>query len=413
MATLSELRTQRDNLLAQARRINSKAEAERRDLTSEEQDKFNTLMGDISRLNNEIRMIQEGGEGWESRSRGTLAAQYEGAAYGSPAGGFQTRQQNPEHTKTFEKFLRTGDDRELRDFRALVAGEGPEGGFMIPVEMDRQIDEIALLQSAMRNICEVRPITTPEYQRLMSVHGTGSGWVGETEARPETATPEVKAIKPHWGTLYAYPMVTADMLDFAAYDVTAFLTNEVGEKFSQDQGTAFISGDGIKKPRGILDFPFTSDVDTVRPFGTLRYIPSMMDGAISFDSLWNTVFSLKRGYRKGSLWLMNSTTAASLSKIKNGEGEYIWQNAVQLGQPPTLLGYPVELDDFMPDIDTDVIPIMFGNFMKGYMIVDLPSVLTLRDPFTNKPYVGFYFARRMGSLLKNSEAIRGVKASLV
>lgn len=322
---------------------------------------------------------------------------------------------NDEHTEAFWQFIRTGHDAGLHAFRAnaaMTTGQGSDGGFMVPVELDGQIDETALNQSAMRTICEGRVVDTPEYQRIMSVHGTGSGWVGETEARPETATPKLELLKPYWGTLYAYPMVTQQMLDFSAYDVQGFLLNEVGEKFAQDQGSAFITGDGVKKPRGILDFDFTSEADAVRPFGTLQYLPTGSATDISFNTLQKTVFSLKRGYRQGSLWLMNSTTAGEIMQLKDGLGRPLWQPSVQQGQPPMLLGYPVEVDDFMPDAEGDAIPVLFGNFMRGFMILDLSSALTLRDPYSNKPYVGFYFVRRIGSMLKNSEAIRGVKISL-
>lgn len=322
---------------------------------------------------------------------------------------------NPEHTAAFWNFIRTGNDAELRQFRvqdAMTTSKGSEGGFMIPEELDTFIDQTAFLQSAMRSICEGRMITTPEYSRLMSIHGQSSGWVDESEERPETVVPKLEKVKPSLGTLYAYPQLTQDMLDFSAYDLEGFLINEVGGKFGEDQGAAFITGNGVKKPRGILDFPYTADVDAVRPFGTFQWLPSLNAATIIADALLKIVFSLKRGYRQGSVWLMNSATAGVLMQMKDGLGRYIWQTALQEGQPNMLLGYPVEIDDFMPDVEADAIPILFGNFFKAMMIVDFPTMLTLRDPYSNKPFVGFYFMRRMGTLLKNSEAIRGLKISL-
>lgn len=319
---------------------------------------------------------------------------------------------NPEHTAAFWNFIRTGNDADLRQFSikgAMSTGKGAEGGFMIPEEIDGIIDQTAFLQSGMRNICEGRVITTPEYQRLISVHGTGAGWVDEEEGRPETEIPNLKKVKPDWGTLYAYPQVSQDMLDFSAYDVEGFLINEVSNKFGETQGDAFINGNGVKKPRGILNYPYTADADAVRPFGTFQYRPSLHATSILADALIKTVFSLKRGYRQGSCWLMNSTTAGIIMQLKDGLGRYLWADSIQAGQPPTLLGYAVELDDFVPDVEAGAIPILFGNFQKGFMIVDFPTLLTLRDPYSNKPFVGFYFLRRMGTMLKNSEAIRGIK----
>lgn len=323
------------------------------------------------------------------------------------------RTQDPEHMEAFNNWVRLGDDSGLRQFRvsdAMTTGTGSQGGFLVPEQWEQQIDRLASDQSAMRSICEVRKITTPEYRRLLSLGKTVSGWVGETETRDETDISDLTMSSPYWGAMYAQPCVSQDVLDFSFYDVEGFITQEVGESFATQEGDSFISGDGVKKPRGILAFPFTAEADGGRAFGTLKYEASGAASAIGgFDALQNLAFSPRRAYRKNATWLMNSTTAGTLSKIKDNDDNYIWQRSVAAGQPPTLLGYPVEIDDFMPDVAADAIPILFGDFRRAFMITDLPSIALIRDPYTRKGFILFYFLKRVGTLLKNSEAVRGLK----
>jgi HK97 family phage major capsid protein len=408
MKSIQDLREERSRKVAEVRALMDQNEGQP---FQKIKAKVDTLTKEIDGLDDEVYAIQgvldranPGGTNLDTAGRGRTPI---------TAGRDNRRPPvNAAHTAAFWNFIKTGNDAELRQFMvkdAMTTGEGSKGGFLIPEELDGVIDETAWLQGAMRSICDGRVITTPEYVHLISTHGLASGWVGETELRPETETSNLEMIKPNWGELYAYPMLTQQMLDFSIVDVQGFIINEVGNKFGEDQGAAFISGDGVKKPRGILDFPYTADADGARPFGTFRFLPSLDAATIKEDALLKIVFDLKRGYRQGSTWLLNSTTAGQLMMMKDGLGRFIWQTSLQEGQPDMLLGYPVAIDDFMPDVEGGAIPILFGNFKKGFMIVDFPTLLTLRDPYTNKPFVGFYFMRRMGTLMKNSEAIRALK----
>jgi len=136
-----------------------------------------------------------------------------------------------------------------------------------------------------------------------------------------------------------------------------------------------------------------------------------VDGADVPDCIVDTVYSLKKAYRAGAHWLMNRSSVASIRKLKDKDGNYRWQPSMQVGQPSTLEGYPIEEAEDMPDIAANAFPIAFGNFKEGYTIVDRLGLTVLRDPYTNKPMVGFYIRKRTGGDVTNFDAIKLLKVS--
>lgn len=320
-----------------------------------------------------------------------------------------------EHFKAFMSFARRGDIQA-----SMSVGSDPDGGYALPQEIDDEIDKLLLDQSPMRRICKVVPISTPDYHKLVNLGGTTSGWVGETDARPGTNTPTLAKLTPYMGEIYANPAATQQSLDDLGFDVAAFLTENIAEEFSAQEGEAFLIGDGNKKPKGLLTYATSTDNDAARAFGTLHHVKTADAAgfitptatASPADCLVNLLYSVRKPYRQGSVWLMNSNTLAVVSKFKDAvNGLPIWQRGLADGQPSTLLGYPIEEDENMPDIGAGALPIAFGNFKKAYTIVDRIGVRTLRDPFTNKPYVNFYSTKRIGGMLVNSQAVKLLKIS--
>lgn len=323
-----------------------------------------------------------------------------------------------EHRKAFNGFIRKGTENGLRDLEikaAMSDGSDPDGGYAVPPELDRNISETLINFSAMRRLANV--ITAGVgYYKLFNVHGTASGWVGETAARTETATPSLKKITPYFGEIYANPAASQQNLDDAFFDVEGFLSGEVSKEF-QKQESVFITGNGINKPMGLLSFPTASTADGTRAFGTLQYIASGDASAFAavtataspFDKFIDAAIALKKGHRNGSSWLMNKATLGYLLKLKTTlEGEYI-MTLPTISAPATILGYGIEEDENMPDIGANAFPVAFGNFKRAYTIVDVMGTRVLRDPFTNKPYVNFYTTRRTGSMLEDSEAVKLIK----
>jgi HK97 family phage major capsid protein len=203
------------------------------------------------------------------------------------------------------------------------------------------------------------------------------------------------------------------MLDDAAFDVESWLAGEIAEEFARAEGAAFITGNGIGKPKGFLTYTATAEADGVRAFGSLQYVASGLSagfgGTSPQDKLIDLVQSLKAGYRQGAAFVMNSATLARIRKFKTSDGAFLWQASLVSGQPATLLGYPVVEAEDMPDVAADSLSIAFGNFQQGYVIAERGETSILRDPYSNKPFVNFYAVKRMGGALANSDAIKLMK----
>lgn len=258
----------------------------------------------------------------------------------------------------------------------------------------------------MRRLATVITVGSAEYKKLVNLHGAGSGWVGETDARPETNTPQLAQLTPFMGELYAFPQATQTMLDDAFFNVESWLTNELATEFAQQEGASFVSGNGTKKPKGFLAYPTATTEDGTRDFGTLQYRESAAVGEIGFDDIIDLEYDLKEGHLGGAVFLTKRSTVRVLRKIKDNDDHYLWQPSLQAGQPSTLNGYPLWTDPGMPAVASGALAVAFGNFKKGYVIVDRMGTRVLRDPFTNKPYVGFYVTKRVGGFVADSEAIK-------
>lgn len=323
-----------------------------------------------------------------------------------------------EHKTAYNNWLRKGlGEAELsaieRKAFATTTNAGADGGFAVPKVIDQAIVKRLIDVSPIRQIAQVVQIGTSDYNKLADIGGTTSGWVGETAERPETNTPQLANIKPTMGELYANPMATQVMLDDAQFDAEAWLAASIAEEFARAEAAAFISGNGTNRPTGFLAGTPVTTADGARAWGVLQCTVSGQAAAMptSVDTLITLVHQLKAGYRAGAVWVCNKALLASLRSYKDTTGQYLWQPSVQAGQPDTFMGYPVVEAEDMPVVGAGTFPLAFGNFNNGYLIVDRMGVRTLRDPYTNKPYVGFYTTKRVGGIVQNSEAIKLLRIS--
>jgi HK97 family phage major capsid protein len=337
----------------------------------------------------------------------TLAARPEGvAALGERA------KAAAEHKKAFAQFVRKGIDNGLQDLEiqaAVSTGTDADGGYAIPEELDRQILSLLTDGYAMRRLANVITLGGGEYKKIVNLHGAASGWVGETDARTETGTPALAALTPFMGEIYAYPMSTQKALDDVFFDVEGWLVDECTLGFSEEEGGAFVSGDGSKKPKGFLAYTTSTDPDGTRAFGTLQHRETAAASTIGFDDVIDLEYDLKEGHLSGAVYLAKRSTVRVLRKLKDNDNNYIWQPSAQAGEPSMLNGYPFYTDPGMPALADNAFALAFGNFRRGYTIVDRLGTRVLRDPYTNKPYVGFYITKRVGGFVADSEAIKLLK----
>lgn len=317
----------------------------------------------------------------------------------------------------FGQFVRKGQDNaELKalEQKAWSIGTPADGGYAVPEELDRAIEKLQRDMSPIRSIANVVRVGTSDYKKLVNVNGIASGWVGETAARPATNTSQLAEVTPFMGELYANPQVTQQALDDMFFNVEAELMDQLMEEFSVAEGSAFVSGNGTNKPKGFLAYTTAATADSARAFGTLEHIATGVAGdwaaSNKGDVLYDVISKLKAGYRAGSVWVMPKTILFEIMKFKDSQGNYLWQpRLTDNGLGLQLTGYPVTEAEDMPAKAANSLSVAFGNFRRGYTVVDRVGMRMLRDPYSNKPYVGFYTTKRVGGMVVNSEAIKLVK----
>ncbi|MEQ1965086.1 phage major capsid protein [Xenorhabdus khoisanae] len=374
MKKLLELRQQKAELTTQMRSLLIKAEEEKRSLNADEAKQFDELRTQSDALNSEI-------------------ARYEALS---------DEERNQAKTQPTSEKL---NNDELRNYiltgeaRSLSTGVPADGGYTVIPELNKQIMQQLADESVMRQICTIKTTRSNEYKQLVSVGGAAVAHGEEGKARSETATPKMEEVSIKLFPIYAYPKTTQEIIDFSDVDILGWLTSEIADTFVNTEETDLVSGDGSKKAKGFLSYPRDTKTDRVRAFGTLQKLET---ASLEADSLIDLKFLLKNKYRKNAVWVMNSTTAANVQKLKNGNGDYIWRERLQAGDPDMLLGLPVHYLEFMPD---NIISL--GDFKRGYFIIDHQTGTRTRPDNITEP--GFYKVhtdKYLGGGLVDSNAIK-------
>ena len=307
----------------------------------------------------------------------------------------------------FDTFLRKGEEVMGPDERkALSVGTDPDGGYVVNPDLSGRIVMKVFETSPMRAYASIQVISSDALEGLFDLNEASSGWVGETDSRPETNTPQLGKWRIPAHELYAKPKATQKLLDDASINMEAWLASKVSEKFARDEANAFVVGNGVNKPRGFLTFPS----GTTLP-GTIERFNTGVNGAFAAapdggDVLINALYGLKQQYRANATWFMNRATLKLTRKLKDSDGAYLWSPGIAAGQPASLLGYPVASFEDMPDPATDSLSIAVGDMREAYQIVDRLGIRTLRDPYSAKPYVEFYTTKRVGGDVVNFEALK-------
>ena len=315
-----------------------------------------------------------------------------------------------EHKAAFETYMRSGREQVLRplEVKALSVGSDPDGGYLVPDETESEIMRRLSQVSPIRAIAGNRQVSSSTYKKPFAISGPQSGWVGETAARPETTASTLAELTFPAMELYAMPAATSTLLDDAAVDMDQWIAEEVETAFAEQEGTAFVNGDGVNKPTGFLQVPRVAE--TSWAWGSLGTVSTGVAGDFPAqapgDKLIDLIYSLKSGYRQNARFVMNRKTQGALRKLKDGDGNYLWQPPVGAGNSATLMNFPITEAEDMPDIGVDASAIAFGDFKRGYLVVDRTGVRLLRDPYSAKPYVLFYTTKRVGGGVQDFDAIK-------
>jgi HK97 family phage major capsid protein len=318
-----------------------------------------------------------------------------------------------EHKSAFDAYVRSGDAAPLRaiETKAMSIGSNPDGGYLVPVELEHAISQRLSAISPIRSLASVREISGSVYKKPFMTAGPATGWVGETDVRTQTTSPVLDALSFPAMELYAMPAATATLLDDAAVNIDEWIASEVELTFAVQEGAAFVSGDGVNKPKGFL--ASTTVANASWSWGNLGYIASGAAGAFlgsnPSDVLVDLIYALKAGYRQNGVFVMNRKTQATIRKFKDTGGAYLWQPPAQAGGRASLMTFPLIEAEDMPDVAANSLSVAFGDFRRGYLVVDRQGIRVLRDPYSAKPYVLFYTTKRVGGGVQDFDAIKLLK----
>lgn len=310
-----------------------------------------------------------------------------------------------QYSEEFAKYLKKGVDlspaaMEINK-KFMSTDDDSNGGFWVSGQTSSEIVNQVYESSPVRQLASVQTISG-SFLEIMQDNGevSGGGWVGEVAPRPATDTPKIGMIKIYAYEMYENPSATQTMLDDAAINVEQWLADKVSEKFGRREATAFVTGDGVSKPKGILAYD-TSFVERVAAAGA---------SAIVGDDLIKLQDAVLDAFQANASWMMHRSIKSGIRKLKSNDNQYLWVPGLSIGAQDTILGKPVYTSSDMNSAPvTTLDTIIYGDFKAGYQIVDRQGIRVLRDPFTNKPFVLFYTTKRVGAGVKNKQALKALK----
>ncbi|WBU57533.1 phage major capsid protein [Paracoccus sediminicola] len=316
------------------------------------------------------------------------------------------------HQKAFNAYLRRGDDAGLRGLAVeeKAMNTTSDGGFLAAPQMAETVQAALSGSVSLRGLCNVVSIEAASYDVLVDRDDLATGWASESDTIESSAS-GVERVSISLHELSAMPKASQRLLDDAAFDIEAWLAGRIAEKFARAETHAFLHGDGLDKPTGLLSGAF--DETGVGAIDTIGAMKTGVSGGFAegkgAETLIDLVYALPAAHRANSSFVMSSKTAAALRKLRDGDGRFIWADSLAAGEPARLLGYPVMTCEEMPEIAADAPALLFGDFRAAYTIAERPELRVLRDPFSAKPHVLFYATKRVGGGLVDGRALKVLK----
>ena len=325
-------------------------------------------------------------------------------------------ERNPEiseHKRAFETYIRKGETAGLSgiEAKAMSVGSGPDGGYLVPSETEAEIGRLISKASPLRAICDVRQVSASLHIKPFNASGALTGWAAETAARPQTTSPTLSQLQYPTMELYAQPAATQALLDDSIVNLDEWVAREVETVFAEQETDAFTNGDGVTRPKGFMSYAKVAQGSWT--WGNTGYIATGVAGGFAAanptDKIVDLIYALKAGYRQNARFMVSRATQGQIRKFKDGQGNYLWQPAATADGNASLLNFPVVESEYMPDIATGSHSLAFGDFRRGYLIVDRVGIRMLRDPYSAKPYILFYTTKRVGGGMQDFDAIKTLK----
>ena len=366
-------------------------------LLDEKLGNIETKLDSLEEVNQQITLQKKASEGIkEQMDRLETAVR-------RPASGFDSKQID-ETLAAFDNYCRKGIESLTQDERkALTVSNDTTGGYLAPPEYVREIIKGITEISPIRTIARVRSTAQRSIQIPKRTGQFSAGWLAESGTRSETTGWSVGMEEIPAHEHYALVDISEQDLEDSIFDLEAEMQSEFSEQFAKSEGTAFVSGNAVGKPEGIMTNSGVGEA------------VSGSAAALTGDGLLTLVHAVKSGYGANGVFVFNRTTLAAIRKLKDTAGQYVFQAGMSLqnGVPNTIVGYPyIEATD-MPDIAANAYPVIFGDFNRAYLIVDRIALAVLRDPFTQATTgnVRYVARRRVGGQVVLAEALVKQKCS--
>lgn len=313
----------------------------------------------------------------------------------APTGKTKTGRAADEYKAAFWQVMRNKSvSHEV--YNALKIGEDDHGGFLAPDEFQRTLIEALQEQNIFRGLAKV--ITTSSGDRKIPVVASkgSASWIDEEAAYPESddtfGQVSIGAYK-----LATMIKVSEELLGDSVFDVPSYIAREFARRIGAAEEEAFFTGNGSGKPLGILATTGGAETGVTAASAT----------AVTMDEVMDLFYSLRAPYRRGAVFLMNDSTVKALRKLKNGQGDYIWQASVTAGTPDTILNRPVYTSAFMPAIAAGAKSVLFGD-LGFYWVADREgrSFKRLNELYAATGQVGFLSSERVDGKLILPEAVK-------
>ena len=339
-----------------------------------------------------------------------------------------------QHLDLFLKWVRSGgkDQAVQQEYKALTVkameqkditiGTNLAGGFAVPEQIGSEVEKLVLKFSDI--VAEVKNVRvgTSDYKELVSIHGGTSGWIGEGGTHTATGTPNLRERVPSWGVLYAYPQVSEESLEDIFFNVVDWLTGDIADGMAVALSQVIFNGNGSNRPTGLTNATLTTGDDYASPMraaAAFEYIPltspssPFTSDGVTADSLIDLQSLLRRGYQPNAKYAMNSITRGHVRKLKDSNGQYLWQPSLVAGSPDSLLGKPVFIFEEMGNPTTaNAYPVAYGDFRRAYVLCTRSDLHVIPDQVTNPGYTRFIVRRRYGGCPLNNDSLKFLKVAI-
>ncbi len=287
--------------------------------------------------------------------------------------------------------------------KTMLSASDPDGGVLVPLAMSNRLIQKVWESDIIRSLASIENITTSAIEWMVDWDEAAAGWETETVQGALQSTPKWDKRRIGVHNMYYRARITQQLIEDAAINVENWLSDKAAEKIGRVEGAAFVTGDGIGKPRGFLTY------DNGTTIGTIEQVNLGAADTVTADGFIDLKFALMETYLNmpSVAWLMKRSTVAATMKLKYGDGTYIWKPSMIANDPSSsILDIPVKMSPSMPAVAADALSVAIAAWREAYMIVDRLGITVQRDPYTAKPFIEFYFRKRVGGDVLNFEAIK-------